>query len=349
MGGREPSERRRARILEQLHQRGSVGVADLAELLGVSPITVRRDLARLASDGELTQVHGGAVAAARRSSAPRWSAGLICPADEYYWGRIVPVLQQSAAAAGGRIVVHLDPVPTAEVVSSLAATHRLDGLFLVPSFVAEQRASVDRWLRQPTVPTVLLEREVGDDMADVQSVCSHHARSAARAVRHLASLGHRSIGVMAPPNGARSDEVIAGVVAAQRALGLDPAPVLPTVDLVDPDRERLAAQVRGVVASGDITAVIVHGDPYAIVLVQLCLEWGVRVPQDLSIVGFGDFMATWSAPPLTAVRPAYEALGRAAVRALVGRLTAGDRHAAQFLRLEGTLVVRDSTAPPGRP
>ncbi|ROZ61785.1 DeoR/GlpR transcriptional regulator [Kocuria soli] len=63
-----PAERR-ARILEQTRAQGSVRVADLAQVLGVSEMTVRRDLDQLATDGELHKVHGGARLAAPGSAS----------------------------------------------------------------------------------------------------------------------------------------------------------------------------------------------------------------------------------------------------------------------------------------
>lgn len=79
------SHERRAFIIEQLAQHGSVRVTKLAASLKVDPVTIRRDLARLETTGRLLRVHGGAIL---READPR-------PADD---------LEQRIAAAAGRLI-----------------------------------------------------------------------------------------------------------------------------------------------------------------------------------------------------------------------------------------------------
>ena len=107
-----PGHERRAFILEQLAQHGSVRVTKLAASLKVDPVTIRRDLARLETTGHLLRVHGGAI---RREADPRTTDNL----------------EQRIAAAAGRLIpdnsaVFLGPGPlTVEMVPYLGEHEHL--------------------------------------------------------------------------------------------------------------------------------------------------------------------------------------------------------------------------------
>ena len=105
-----PGHERRAFILEQLAQHGSVRVTELAASLRVNPVTIRRDLARLETTGRLLRVHGGAIL---REVAPR-------PADN---------LEQRIAAAAGRLIpdnsiVFLGPGPLTVEMAPYLGEHK---------------------------------------------------------------------------------------------------------------------------------------------------------------------------------------------------------------------------------
>ena len=90
-------------------------------------------------------------------------------------------------------------------------------------------------------------------------------------------------------------------------------------------------------------------DMMAIGAMQAARADGLRIPEDLSIVGFDDtFEASIVTPPLTTVRQPLAEMGRMAVALLV-RLLQRQRIEALHIELETQLVVRESTAPPTRP
>lgn len=94
------------------------------------------------------------------------------------------------------------------------------------------------------------------------------------------------------------------------------------------------------------TAVFCHNDAMAIGAIQEAKKLGIRVPQDLSVVGFDDIQfAQYCDPPLTTIsQPRYE-IGRQAMLMMLELLRGHDVRAGSRL-LETTLVVRDSAAPP---
>ncbi|HWV79114.1 MAG TPA: substrate-binding domain-containing protein, partial [Isoptericola sp.] len=95
------------------------------------------------------------------------------------------------------------------------------------------------------------------------------------------------------------------------------------------------------------TAVFAANDLSAIHVIEVAAELGLRVPEDLSVVGFDNIPESWgSAPPLTTVAQPLHRMGAEALRMVLDLLegTARERH----LRLPTSLVVRASTAPPPR-
>src|SRR5579885_1303301 len=73
-GGCVLAQQRQARILSELRRAGAVRVSDLTELLGVSDMTIRRDLEQLTTDGAARKVHGGAVLAGQVAFEPGFAA-----------------------------------------------------------------------------------------------------------------------------------------------------------------------------------------------------------------------------------------------------------------------------------
>ena len=90
------------------------------------------------------------------------------------------------------------------------------------------------------------------------------------------------------------------------------------------------------------TAVLIHGDPEAVALLQLARERGLRVPVDLAVVSYDDDMGAYASIPLTAVAPPKRQLGETAVEMLTKRIRQGSARPVQHTLLQPTLVIRDS-------
>jgi LacI family transcriptional regulator len=180
----------------------------------------------------------------------------------------------------------------------------------------------------------------------IPSVSAAHMSGAHQAMRHLLGLGHRRIAaITGPPGWVATEDRRRGYHGALAAAGLLPEPELE----VEADFE-----IRGGLdAAGYLldlpeppTAIFAFNDNLAIGSVQAARERGVRVPEDLSIVGFDDVEhATIVTPTLTTVRQPLAEMGRTAVSLLI-RLLEGQRFETLHVELATRLVVRDSTAPP---
>jgi LacI family transcriptional regulator len=180
------------------------------------------------------------------------------------------------------------------------------------------------------------------------SVDVDNVAGARGAVDHLISLGHRRIACItnAPLVYTAAQERLDGYRLALQAAGLGAAPELVAEGAFDAPSGH-AAMAR-LLASTTFDAAFVASDVVALGAIGALREAGLRVPDDISIVGFDDIpLAAYFDPPLTTVRlPAYE-LGHAAGRALLERIA--DREIPPRTLLPTELIVRASTAPLTRP
>lgn len=372
---------RRAELLERLGREGSVRVSDLVRDLGVTAVTVRRDIDQLAAEGLVVRVHGGATlarrpdpaatagtaaAAGRRSeatpdapapavTATRGTIGVVVPSLDYYWPGVVRGAEEEAGRHGLRILLRgssYDEADERPLLERVAASEGTLGLLVAPNLDGPHSADVLAHLAAADLPVVLVERSaaVFSHQEPVESVVSDHALGAAVAVRHLADLGHRRIGLVLSRLSPTSRHVRAGWLQATTERGEE---VVGTLDERMPDRGTaefpgaIEHVVEACLATGT-TALLVHSDPEAMAIVQRCEERGLSVPRDLSVIAYDDEVAGLFSPALTAVRPPRHAVGRAAVQLLADRLADPGRPVHRVV-ISPELQVRESTAPPPVP
>ncbi|WP_394436121.1 substrate-binding domain-containing protein [Streptomyces sp. SGAir0957] len=357
-------DRRHARVLELLRERGTLRVADLARELDVSPVTLRRDVETLAAQGRLQRLHGAVVwpgeddtAASPEpagASAEGAVIGMVVPTTEYYYAEVVRGAREAVEERGARLVVALSRYLPGE--DSVQVDRLLDagadGLLLTPSWERGVPGPGEglRITERP-VPTVLVERSAphGHPAAALDRVRSDHAHGAAEAVRHLASLGHRTL-TLAAQESPTSAQLRQGYEAAVAALGLSgvPGPPPPREPAATESErfDRAFAFLRDAVGERGVTAAILHSDADALVLVPRLRAHGVRVPEDLSVITYDDEIAALADLPLTAVAPAKRTVGRRAAELLLSRLTApvGAGEPGQHIDVLPQLHIRASCA-----
>ena len=166
------------------------------------------------------------------------------------------------------------------------------------------------------------------------------------ATEHLLSLGHRSIlFVGAVHHGfSNNDKRYEGHCDALRAAGIEPDPSHLINSLHPFAADRGIAMGRQLAQRRDFTAIAVSGDQYAVALMAGLREGGVRVPEDVSVVGFDDVdIARMCWPPLTTIRQDGIGKGTSAADALFA-LIADESPDPKDFTLPVELVVRGSTA-----
>ena len=327
-------------------------MADVARLAGVSHQTVSRVLNEhpnvrpLTRDKVLAAIRELAYrpnAAARTLVTRRTHTLGVITADTMLYGP-TSMLYGFERAAHDAYFVSVASLPSLDRRSMLDAVDRFIGQGIEGIVViATQDTAVAALAHVPAeVPLVA----VGcGTRASVTSVAIDNMAGAAAATRYLLGMGHRTVNHVAGPSscldakervdgwrqavreaGALEPAVLAGDWSASSGYGLG---------------SRLAAEP-------GLTAIFCANDTMALGVMRALAERGLRVPDDVSIVGFDDVPeAGFYLPPLTTVRQDFGEVGRQALSTLVDRMS-GAIPAGPRVRVAPELIVRASVAGPGR-
>ncbi|GLZ46292.1 LacI family transcriptional regulator [Actinomycetospora sp. NBRC 106375] len=283
-----------------------------------------------------------------RSGRSRSLAYVVLDAANPFFTDVAAGVQHGADAAGlatylcdcggdaGRQARYLD----------LLAEQRVQGVLVTPVDDADARLQS---LPRRGTPVVVVDRRAGPTHC---SVTVDDVTGGALAVGHLVELGHERIAVVGGPAtlGQVADRVT-GARAALEHAGRDPEDlvVLETAGLTVAEGRRAGERLAGLPARRRPTGVFCANDLLALGLLQRSVHWGLRVPDDLAIVGYDDIeFAEAAAVPLTSVAQPRDLLGRTAVDLLLAEVAAGDGHEHRQVVFDPELVVRASTIVPGR-
>jgi DNA-binding LacI/PurR family transcriptional regulator len=189
------------------------------------------------------------------------------------------------------------------------------------------------------VPVVFLDLGgLGPYMSNVRV---DYSRGAGQAVDHLCELGHREIAFIAGPEARRSAaKYRRAIVEALKRRGVEPSRIVEGNQNVDGG----VTGVRVLLEEKSLpTAILCSNDLTAIGAISALQNAGLRVPEDVSVVGSDDILfARLAQPPLTTVRLPREVLGKLAFEALEKMLRSKQRKGAEYV-LETELVVRRSS------
>jgi DNA-binding LacI/PurR family transcriptional regulator len=216
------------------------------------------------------------------------------------------------------------------------------GIVFVSGLHADATADTSRYraLRQRGLPIVLVNGYAED--VDAPFISNDDVASMELAVTHLAALGHTRIGLaLGPQRFVPVQRKIAGFRnAMHRRLQVDD--VEPWIECSMFSVEGgAAAAVR--LAERGVTAIACGSDLMALGAIRALRVRGLRVPDDVSVVGYDDSMlVAFTDPPLTTVRQSVQAMGAAAVRALLDEISGMPAPRAEYV-FRPELVVRGST------
>jgi len=210
--------------------------------------------------------------------------------------------------------------------------------------------AIDTHLDAPLpLPTVLVAGHT--ELPGVTNVILDHQLAAKLALDHLYELGHRKIAFMkGQPFSSDSDIRWASTVEVARKLGLEVSEEL-TVHLEKDSHspEISYPGIRRLIQSGrHFTAVLCFNDVSAMGSIRALHEGGLRVPTDVSVLGFDDIQsAAYQVPSLTTVRQPLQKMGSTAAELLLKKLAG--KSTPDVVHVEPELVVRESTAPASEP
>lgn len=197
------------------------------------------------------------------------------------------------------------------------------------------------------LPTVLLDCREAVPTGAVSSVVPDETAGGYAAAKHLLDQGHRSIAYLAA-----GDNTIARVLRAQGVeLAVAAVPGANAQTFMGNDSDASGgreAMIQALAATPRPTAVFCYTDRMAMGAYAVIAEAGLRVPDDISVVGFDNqpFLADALVPPLTSVELPHYEMGAWAVNKLIDVIEAPDSAQHEQIRLSGPVVVRESVAPP---
>jgi LacI family transcriptional regulator len=281
----------------------------------------------------------------------------VCVSPQGDFGaRMVCGIHQELATSGHLPLLHwrtepdlgdADRIRQSELaVINALLDHRVDGVILFPA---------DDWvldlhfqeLQRRQVPLVVVDRQLKHVTTDF--VGTDDRLGARLAAEHLLARGHRHVAQLAGDGryGTYADRRSAFEDTMRAAGGtcvtVDKPPLNELAETIRLTNHLLDAKPRP-------TAIFLAQDHLAAGVYAAAQARGLRMPQDLSVVGFADLThAALMQPPLTTVRQDPEAIGRQAATILLRRLQGVADAQAAHVRLPPELIVRASTASPGQP
>lgn len=334
-----------------------VSIQDIAEAAGVSHSTVSRALhdSSLISPEvreriqQLAREMGytpNAVAQSLKGKRTNTIGLVITSIADPFAGRVVRGIEDAAQAANVSLFLSVsnnDPERELEIIETFHR-RRVDGVI---SATAQIRGPYVKRLAQIKMPTVVINQQAESETDRLHSVDSDDYGGARQAVEHLLSLGHRAIGYMGVGNrlpsnrrrlaGYRDALAAAGIEAKEAWVRTASSHRFRSEDAVEGQ-----AMLPGLLRTG-ITAVFCYNDLIAVGALMACRELALRVPEQLSVIGYDDVdVARFVTPPLTTVHQPKLRLGMLAMQMLLDIL---DGKPVQSQRLPTDLVVRASTGP----
>ncbi|UED83788.1 LacI family DNA-binding transcriptional regulator [Streptomyces profundus] len=336
-------------------------LADIAAQAGVSEATVSRVLN--GKPGVASGTRESVLAALdllgyeRPSRLQKHSAGLVGLITPELENPIFPAFAQvicQALTRQGYTPVLATQTPggsTEDELTSMLVERGVAGIIFISGLHADTSADMERYdrLRAGGVPFVLINGYAPSVRAPFVSPDDRTAMSLA--VTHLASLGHREIGLALGPIRfvpvRRKVEGFLSAMAAELDVPAERAERLIEHSLFTLEGGQAAA---GALLDAGCTAVICASDMMALGAIRAARQRGLAAPGDCSVIGFDDSpLIAFTDPPLTTIRQPVTAMGQAAVRALLEEVGGTPAPPSEFVFLP-ELVVRGSTAaaPAGR-
>jgi len=329
--------------IKDIAREAQVSHPTVSRALRYSPLVKRETAERIRQIASSMGYRANAVARGLVTRRTRTIGAVVTTIADPFIGEVVSGIEEMANDHGYSVFVAncmADPEREIRVVDSFQE-RRVDGILVTSSRVGALYMPL---LSQLKVPIVLINNQHPSEF--VHSVTIDNIPASRKAVQHLVELGHQRIAYIGDQFGFQSDtERFAGYREALESADFPFSPELVVHGDGRPEGGRQA--VEKLLALPTLpSAVFCYNDMSAIGALSGIRCHGLRVPEDISLVGFDDlFIASYSDPPLTTIRQPKRLMGRMAMEILLNLFS--DAHQETNVKVQGELVVRQSTAPPG--
>jgi len=338
--------------ISPLNSHGTITLRAVAEHVGLAPGTVSAVLnnapsARSIPEHTRQRIH---AAAKELKYRPNFLARSLRKQRTYTVGLI---LEEIGDSYGSMIISGVEAYLREKNYFFLTVIHRHDATMLrdysqlllergVEGFV-----TVDTSLQEaPTLPTVCVAGHRA--LKGVTNIVLDQEQGIRVGLKHLFELGHRKIAFMkGQPFSSDSEDRWKAVCAVTQDLGLTmDSDLIVHLEIDDPSPHLGYPYAKQLLArKKPFTALFAYNDIAAIGAIRAIQEEGLRVPQDISIVGFDDIQwAAFNTPSLTTVRQPLVKMGQIAAETVISMIEQTQEHPPE-ISIEPTLVVRESTGP----
>lgn len=331
-----------------------ISIKDIARIAGVSHSTVSRALRQHPSINQNTAqrirriadesgYRASAVARSLVTPQTRTVGTVVTTIADPFAAAVLTGIEEIASEHGFSVILaNSDADPQREVrVVRRFEERRVDGIIVTSSRVGSFYTPV---IAQMRIPIVLNNQHPSEF---VHSVMIGNSDASRDATAYLLALGHRRIAYLGDRYGGQSDtERFSGYRRALEESDLQFQP-----ELIVHGDGKPEGGVQGMAQLLQLpefpTAVCCYNDMTALGAMHHIHARGLRVPQDISLIGFDDlYIARYTQPPLTTVRQPMLQMGRIAMETLVHLLRGSE--SAHTVKVPGELIIRASTAVPSR-
>lgn len=276
--------------------------------------------------------------------------GVLLPSlEDYFFGRLAFVIEKALLARNYRpLFCSTENSEHKEVdYLNMLTAQRVDGLLMVPTL--SDTVEHIMTLSARSIPIVLLDNGIRD--LEVNQVIPANWQGGYKAGRHLLDLGHRRIAIIVPgqdgqpPRSGGGYDRIAGMRQAFEDARVSWNPAYLVEDLNYTDMGYAGARML-VERYPDVTAVFALTDQIAIGVLRQMYDLGLRVPDHLSVIGYGNIpLSAHLIPRLTTIAQPIEQMGNLGVEILLRQFRQPDTPF-EIVTLDTELIIRESTAPP---
>ncbi len=329
-----------------------VSLKVLADHLGLSPATVSLVMNRSAVADSIPQETKDRIFAAARkfSYRPNFFARSLRTQRSFIIGVMVPEVSEGYAAL---VMSGIEDHLLKEGYFYFVASHRHkpDLIDEYPKLLLGRSVdgliAVDTPWHHEDLPIPVVTVSGHNEVKGVTNIVLDHSRAAEAALEHLVKLGHRRVAIIKGQEFSSDTEVRWNAIREAAArLGLTINPKL-TIQLEgDSSSPELGYQVTRKLLSTRVpfTAMFAFNDISAIGAIRALREGGLRVPQDVSVIGFDDIQsAAYQNPSLTTVRQPLRKMGEIAAQTVLRRVHEGNFRP-RLITIKPELVVRGTTA-----
>ncbi|RED65007.1 GntR family transcriptional regulator [Cohnella lupini] len=326
---------------------------ELAEQFSLSRQTVRQSIGELVQEGWLSREQGKGTfvskqSAERRNSTVNRTVGVITTSiSDYIFPSIVRGIESALKDKGYRLLLSsTDHRKDRErECLEMMLSHAVCGLIVEPTKSAEGNPNFDNYLaiEDHGIPMLMINESYSD--LESPSLRVDDDAGGMMAAKHLLELGHRTIAGFFKTDDLQGVRRMKGFIRACREHHI-PAESSSIVRYSTEDKaERPQAMLREMLLSDHPpTAIVCYNDQLAVSLLDTIRELGLRIPEDLSMIGYDDsFLATATETKLTTIEHPKSALGEQAANLLIAQLERGMAPSDKETLYPPKLIVRQST------